>query len=1155
MTLRSFHTLLALMGMFLSLVSAQQAMVLGDLDNDSVATVRDIAIIAGHFSGTGTLTDVQKQLADVNKDGAVNDADMDELVKEILGTRNPERLPLSTVRFTSPSSGEADVAVTRETVVHFTVPLSLSAALDTTKFQAEFGGKKILSRVEISSDRKKATLFYLEPLPSNARIRGMLDTTGLTDLLNRPVDGDADGQGGGVHRFSFDTLSITPLSSTAIVGRVIASERGTGGVETPLAGVTITVDGAEETLRAVTDAQGNFTLSPCPAGTFFVKIDGRTSPRSAWPHGDYYPFVGKKWHAIAGRTDNLSGDIADTVRGTIYLPCVRSGSLQPTSATQETTVQFPVGVLTANPALAGTELQVPANSLYADDGTRGGRVGIAPVAPDRLPSPLPPGLNLPLVITIQTDGATNFDRPVPVSFPNTPDPVTGQALPPRAKSALWSFDHDTGEWEIAGTMTVTEDGKLVKTDPGVGVRQPGWHGQQPGSQNGITGPTEPPCEASRASLAAFLNSGVDLGQSSLLAANGLADLGLSLTDSGAPPFMKFLSGVSLANNAVGCYQASSVFSASCAQFGVGAVGVIADVASLNPAWAPVARIISLGAGAAGAALDANELLNKMGDVEKNGEAYKAALQKCLDQSSNTGGEIIANVDQLMNVAPFTLDELADISELSQAFVNLKVGVDRVGANRENVQKFINDSTSDNPTGDLPPNQMDRIYNDIGFVADAQSGILENRKLLDVFIQKYQAIDRALDAFRSPSSIPGRRTGRLIFHSNSNNQAREPLFYLLLNGQLEDRFRLAPNQSMNRILAPNTKYEVWIYDPSRKMITKTSFFSPPNGQVGIMPPTVLLPDNGIDTDVDDLSVDAERIIGTNQGNRDTDGDGIFDGIEVRQGTNPLDGLIVATGVIASAPTSGYARDVSALNNIAVTANGQAGVTLFNVLNGLNPVRLKEIDTPGIALSVACNDDRIAVADLFAGLAIVDISIPASARIVHQVNLGSPANCVTTYGPIACVGLVNGTVAAVDLRTGSVIWRVNSTSGSVQDLVVSGQTLYVYHVGRVNTISMDSLAPAVVGSVSLSGGVGAGNRRLRLAVGPGVLYAAHTNGWNVLNIVSDPLNPVVVEQRLTVQFGFKQLVSTGSSLALAAASPNSTDDGPHHIDLYNAGARLG
>lgn len=156
MPLLRFHLLLALLLSFCLCASAQQAPVLGDLNNDRVATVRDIAIIAGHFNGTATLTEAQKQIADVNRDGAVNDADMDELVKEILGTRTPETLPQSSIRFTSPWLGKANVAVTRETVVYFTVPLALSAALDTTKFQAEFGGKKILSRVEISSDRKKA---------------------------------------------------------------------------------------------------------------------------------------------------------------------------------------------------------------------------------------------------------------------------------------------------------------------------------------------------------------------------------------------------------------------------------------------------------------------------------------------------------------------------------------------------------------------------------------------------------------------------------------------------------------------------------------------------------------------------------------------------------------------------------------------------------------------------------------------------------------------------------------------------------------------------------------------------------------------------------------------------------------------------------------
>ena len=83
---------------------------------------------------------------------------------------------------------------------------------------------------------------------------------------------------------------------------------------------------------------------------------------------------------------------------------------------------------------------------------------------------------MPLVITIQTDGPTNFDIPVPARFPNVDN------LPPGSKSALWSFDHDTGVWEISGPMTVSEDGQYLESDPGVGIRQPGWHGSSPGAQ-------------------------------------------------------------------------------------------------------------------------------------------------------------------------------------------------------------------------------------------------------------------------------------------------------------------------------------------------------------------------------------------------------------------------------------------------------------------------------------------------------------------------------------------------------------------------------------------------------------------------------------------------------------------------------------------------
>jgi len=77
---------------------------------------------------------------------------------------------LTTVSETSPANGESGVAVTRETMLRFSVPLATNTVLNTDRLFAEFAGRRFLSRVELSTDRKTATLFYLEPLPGSARV-------------------------------------------------------------------------------------------------------------------------------------------------------------------------------------------------------------------------------------------------------------------------------------------------------------------------------------------------------------------------------------------------------------------------------------------------------------------------------------------------------------------------------------------------------------------------------------------------------------------------------------------------------------------------------------------------------------------------------------------------------------------------------------------------------------------------------------------------------------------------------------------------------------------------------------------------------------------------------------------------------------------------
>ena len=240
-----------------------------------------------------------------------------------------ETLPLLTLSQTSPQAGEAGVSVTRKTILSFTAPLATNTVINGDNFFATYAARRLLSRVEIGSDRRKVTLFYLENLPAASRVRVSLLGAGLMDDLGRSLDLDGDGMPGGDLVYDFDTMGNAPIPSTAVVGHVFASDQIKDGLgnftNRPLQGVTVTVDGAEETLRVTTDETGYFKLEPAPAGRFFVHVDGRTAIGSQWPSGAYYPFVGKAWEAVVGVETNLAGGTGEIFRF-FRKVCVQTGA-------------------------------------------------------------------------------------------------------------------------------------------------------------------------------------------------------------------------------------------------------------------------------------------------------------------------------------------------------------------------------------------------------------------------------------------------------------------------------------------------------------------------------------------------------------------------------------------------------------------------------------------------------------------------------------------------------------------------------------------------------------------------------------------------------------------------------------------------------------
>ena len=385
-------------------------------------------------------------------------------------------IPLTAVE-SSPSNGETGVALIRETILRFSQPLAESTTVDSSTIFAEFAGASIPAVLHTSEDKKSVTLFYLNVLPASARVRVTVLGDSLMDERGMMVDADGDGVPGGTGEIDFETLGLTLLEGTRVCGRVFASElapaqNGNEFVNRCLEGVTMTVDGIDPSiLSAKTDNEGNFCLEPAPAGRFFVHIDGRTAIGPELTDGGYYPLVGKAWESIPEEEVNL---------GDIFLPLIPGNTLQPVNTEGETILAFSSEFVEANPQFDGVEIRVPQDTLIRQENGEimvGGQIGIAPVPPDRLPGPLPNGIEIKDVITIQTDGVNNFDTPIPICLPNL------DQLDPGAKSALWSFNHDSGRFEVVGTMTVSDDGRLVCSDPGQGIIAPGWHGSNPNSPN------------------------------------------------------------------------------------------------------------------------------------------------------------------------------------------------------------------------------------------------------------------------------------------------------------------------------------------------------------------------------------------------------------------------------------------------------------------------------------------------------------------------------------------------------------------------------------------------------------------------------------------------------------------------------------------------
>ena len=329
-------------------------------------------------------------------------------------------------------------------------------------------------------------------------------------------------------------------------------------------------------------------------------------------------------------------------------------------------------------------------------------------------------------------------------------------------------------------------------------------------------------------------------------------------------------------------------------------------------------------------------------------------------------------------------------------------------------------------------------------------------------------------------------------------------FALVNG-VDIVGRTTTSGSLNVVLRPNIEYSLSLYQASTNRSSVYHGETNSSGLVTDLGPIILDEFGGSDSDEDRIPDIGEIAIGTSPTLRDTDGDGITDDAEITQGLDPLDNRGFPTGIIASLPLAGPAREVVVEGSTAYVATGGHGLAIVETGQFNNPILVGQIDLAGTASDVAVSAELelVAVATGVSGLQIVDVTVPQAPTLRRTVNIN--ASRVEFVDGVAYAA-AGASLTSVDIVSGSILQTLNLGGSTITDVVSEGNILYTMDAGRrIRAVDLSTGVMVGRGSVVLPNGGG------KLFVGNGIAYAAAadtTQGSYATANVSNPNGLVVI-----------------------------------------------
>lgn len=268
-------------------------------------------------------------------------------------------------------------------------------------------------------------------------------------LDNNVLQANFEGNNTGAAVFRASGLSVGDPGDTSISGIVLDNSN------IPIPGVTMRVEGT--TREVVTDDEGQFLIENVPVGPLHLIADGSTVTVGE------FPVLSFEIDTVAGQNNTLGMPI--------YLLPLNTENTRWVGGGEDVVYELE--------NIPGFSLTVKANSVTFPDGSIDGFISVTQVHADKVPMEPPNGLQPRFIITIQPPGAV-FDPPAPITIPNV------DGLPPGEITEMYSFDHDLGQFVSIGTGTVSENGMVIASDPGVGIIKAGWHCGGNPAQSGCT---------------------------------------------------------------------------------------------------------------------------------------------------------------------------------------------------------------------------------------------------------------------------------------------------------------------------------------------------------------------------------------------------------------------------------------------------------------------------------------------------------------------------------------------------------------------------------------------------------------------------------------------------------------------------------------------